>query len=352
MSNPGTETLKEGCKLDQDDAIALVYAEMNTPPPSNSSDEESDESDADEVEPNGVAHVNGIVPYTNGTEPRGTKRTASPVLPPSPISKPTSPLRKRIRLQPGWDPPEHIPDFLPPFPTTKPDNELPSLQSPQIKTEAEAALPTPGVNGRDRDLPVPPPQQLSTATSAADYLTPVPYSMSSLSTAPDSHLPDPITYTAPPLVTSALQLLPRKHEPPDILPSLLAAYHHVLTNPAPPEPSINPGRHRIALTSLNQAYTRPKWTAQDTLFANLAAPRPRVVSPAPTFPVFLGSALGKEDKHLVIPSTLRTLMVDETVLPLSHEPMSRIPDIAKAILPVRLNIMYILKISLTKTERP
>ena len=39
------ETLKEGRMIDQDDAIALVYAETNSPAPS---DEESDDSAEEE----------------------------------------------------------------------------------------------------------------------------------------------------------------------------------------------------------------------------------------------------------------------------------------------------------------
>lgn len=325
------DALTEGRKLDQDDAVPLVYAEMNTPAVT---DDESDGSD-DEVEKPEV-HLNGDIPLVNGTGPRGTKRAASPLLPISPISNPSSPSRKRPRLQPGWDPPPHIPDFLPPFPTNILDTEVNALQSPQIKTEAEATLPPPAsANGLERErLPTPPPQQLSTATSAADYLTPVPYNMSSLSTLPEGHLPDSNLRTVPTPASSALQLLPRKHEPPQIMPSILTAYHHVLTQKPPPEPSINPGRHRVALTMIDQSYTHPRWSAPDTLFANLSAARPRVVAPARAFAVFAGSAPGKEDKQLVIPSTLKTLVVDETILPLSHQPTSRMPDIARAILPV------------------
>lgn len=272
----------------------------------------------------------------NGIGPRGTKRVASPTLPLSPVSNQSSPSRKRIRLQRGWDPPSHVPDFLPPFPSSSSELEVNPLQSPQVKTEMEVILPpSSGAYDRERERqPTPPPQHLSMATSAADYLTPVPYNMSSLSSVSEAHLPEPSLRTASTSAGTALQLLPRKRDPPPIVQSIYTAYHHVLTQRPSSEPSTNTGRHRVALTMLDQAYARPRWTAPDTLFANLAASRPRIVSPAPTFPIFLGSALGREDKHLVIPSTLRTLMVDETVFPLSHQPTSRIPNIAQAILPV------------------
>ncbi|KAH8112115.1 hypothetical protein DFH11DRAFT_1609803 [Phellopilus nigrolimitatus] len=329
------DTLAEGRRLDQDDALALVYAQM--PEIGIVEGEESDEEVDEEMVENYTrdAHVNGDVVMPNG---KADVRMVTPTLPPSPISNPSSPSRKRARLA-NWNPPSHIPDFLPPYPmSSTADASPPPSPSPHIKTEAEMMLPPPlSATERERGrLPTPPPQQLSTATSAADYLTPVPYSMSSLSSVSPTHLPDRILCS--PLNTQsahAIQLQIRKHETPAVTPTLVTAYHHVLTHPPPPHPSTNPARHRVALAMLSQAYNAPRWTAADTLFANGAGPRPRVVAPAPTHPIPLSVGKAKDEQlQLMPPSTSRTVMVNETVVPLSHQPTSRIPDIARVILPL------------------
>ncbi|KAI5119342.1 hypothetical protein M0805_004019 [Coniferiporia weirii] len=321
------DALADGRRQENDDAIALVYAEMPTP------GSLTEEDDDEEVE----AHVNGDFAMPNGNG-KADVRMVTPTLPPSPISNPSSPARKRARLA-NWSPPSHIPDFLPPYPTSSTADVSPPLSpSPLIKAEAESMLPPPvSAPERERErLPTPPPQQLSTATSAADYLTPVPYNMSSLSSVPESHLSDwHNSRNVAPIHGHALQLQKRKHEPPAIMPSLVTAYHHILTHPPPSHPSTNPARHRVALAMLAQAYKAPRWSAADTLFANGAAPRPRVVAPAPAYPVSLSTGKGKDEPPPVMPaSTSRPVMVPETVVPLSHQPSSRIPDIARAILPL------------------
>ncbi|THH03167.1 hypothetical protein EW145_g6474 [Phellinidium pouzarii] len=303
------DSLAEGRRTERDDAIALVYGEI---PISNDSTYEKDEQDDEDYDVE--TQMNGDIPMMNG-HGKADARMTTPALPPSPISNPSSPSRKRKRLE-TWNPPSHIPDFLPPYPSISTDVSPPPSPSSQIKMETDVMLPPPTSVAERERLPAPPPQQLSTATSAADYLTPVPYSMSSLSAVPESHLSDRSILKS---VLSgsglALQLQKRKHEPPAIMPSLVTAYHHVLTRPPPQHPSSNPSRHH-------------------TLFANVAVPRPRVVAPAPTYPVSLATGKGKNGPAIMPASTSRTVMVPETVISLSHEPMSRIPEIARVILPL------------------
>jgi hypothetical protein len=66
--------------------------------------------------------------------PSRPERQPSPMLPPSPVSIPSSPSRKRPRTE--WNAPPHIPDFLPPFPVP---NEHPDPPSPE---NTPATLPT------------------------------------------------------------------------------------------------------------------------------------------------------------------------------------------------------------------
>ena len=287
----------------------------------------------------GTNDVNGDVSMTYD-DTRHDERMRSPVLPPSPVSRPVSPSRKRPRLA-TWNPPAHIPDFLPPFPTTVvtvngSSSRAPTPQ-PQIKQEAEAATPSSADMAADRDRDRIPttvmPQQLATAASAADYLTPVPYNMSSLSSAPEMHLPDRSLFRR--CITeagSSLQLQPRKHQVPEVDQALMGAYHHLLTNPSPRTPSTNPNRHRVALTLMAQAYLSPRWTSTDSLFGCVAPPRPRVVAPAPTYPILLASK--KDEQVPILPSASKTIAPPETVVPLTSQVRSRIPSISKATLPV------------------
>ncbi|OCB86061.1 hypothetical protein A7U60_g6959 [Sanghuangporus baumii] len=327
------ESSNEGRRMDYDDAMMLVYAELPEADMNGfSANEEDLDSEIDEEEEHYAKRkVNGDAARQNGSD-KGDGRMASPTLPPSPISNPSSPSRKRPRLS-TWDPPSHVPDFLPPYPmAAKGDTSLPS--SPQLKLEAETMLPPPSTGPERERVSAPLPQQLSTAASAADYLTPVPYNMSSLSSVPETHLPDQNAFKK--LLSGsghALQLQPRKHPTPDVTPALLGAYHHLLTNPPPPHPSMNPARHRVALAMLFQAYTTPRWSAPDTLFGIATAPKPRVVAPGPSFPVPIGSK-GKDEQPLPMPSSSsRPIVVNEAVVLPSFQPRSRIPDIAGTVLP-------------------
>ena len=333
--------------MDHDDAVTLIYREVPEISLNGhiSSDEDEDAEASEDEEYAVKREANGDVVMLNGSG-KAEVRLSSPALPPSPISNPSSPSRKRPRLS-NWNAPSYVPDFLPPYPTSI-TGESGQPESPLVKSESDAMPPPHSVLPERERLPTPLPQQLSTAASAADYLTPVPYNMSSLSSVSESHLPDKHAFRkASSSPGTALQLQPRKHATPEITPTLLGAYHHMLTNPPPPHPSTNPARHRVALAMLAQAYTKPRWTAPDTLFGSAAAPKPRVVASGPSYPVPISSK-GKDDQLPFIPySSSRPIIANEAVVLPSFQPKSRIPDITKAILPVCLSIRVFFSLVLT-----
>ncbi|EJD04905.1 uncharacterized protein FOMMEDRAFT_166651 [Fomitiporia mediterranea MF3/22] len=320
--------LNEGRRIEHDDAVALVYAEvpemeLNGHWSGGEDDAEASEDDEYDLRQkmNGdatmyEAEIDGI-------------RMASPVLPLSPISNPSSPSRKRPRLA-SWNPPSHIPEYLPPLPLAR-NGDVDHLPSPHVKSELEAdhsAFIT-GSGGSEEFQPLD-----TTSSSAADYLTPVQANSSNLASVPAAFLPERHNYKkALSGHSHALQLQPRKYPTPDKDPALYSAYHHLLTNPPSSYPSTNPARHRVALAMLYQAYSNPRWTAADTLFGSAAAPKPRVVAPGPSFPIPIGPK-GKEDQpSFMPPSSWRSIAANECVAPPSYQPRSRIPDITRAILP-------------------
>jgi len=264
-----------------------------------------------EVEP-----TNGHIQQNGKARPR----SVSPALPPSPISPPLSPARKRARTT-SWKSDSHIPEFLPPFPTSSPP------PSPRTQVERTPDVVQPEVQNR----PITPPPQLASSTTASDYLTPIPYSMSALALASEHHLPelpDASKLFAP---STAKRNLPATSQ------SLVHAYHYILTNPPPPQPTVNPLRHKVAMSLLTQMYTSPRWTSSDTLFGNTSPPRPRVVAPAPSFPLpnstVLESDKGKEKRQLLVPPPAsRSIVASETMLHLSAQPMSRIPEVLRQVL--------------------
>lgn len=308
----------------------MVYAELPSP--------SSSVKDEEEVEESFNISEEDINESPLSTLPNGKveedSRPTTPLLPPSPVSNPSMPSRKRARLV-TWDAPDHIPYFFPPYPTTS--TSPPS--SPAIKTEADQQP----LSANAHERAITPPPQISTSASTSDYLAPIPYSMSSLSSIREQHLPErPDVGNSAPLVVP----LKRKYELPVVSHSLTVAYHHVLTNP-PPTASANPLRHRVAMALLGQMYVNPKWTAADTLFSNLAAPRIRVLAPAPSYPVPLKDGLGTsssdKSKDVSLPllpaPTSRPVMVNEAITPLSNQATSRIHDIARAVLPVRVETL-------------
>jgi len=283
-----------------------------------------------------------IIEQSPEAEPSGSRvqmlDVPLPTFPPSPISNPSSPACKRART-PKWEPPTHVPDFLPPFPISKDDT---ALTPPEQPIPHELPLQRhPPVGKSDKALsPLP---QVSTSTSSSDYLTPVPYSQSSLSSLPAWHLPSPPSAAS----TSAIQPPASRLPIPQTQPALLGAYHHILTHPASRNMnSTNPSRHRIALSLLSQTETNSRWEPADTLFSISAPNAPRVSSMAPSHAVPLkpvstpapgtDSKVDKPDhdsNRLLLPSmSPHPITYTECITPLMSQQASRIPEVARAVL--------------------
>lgn len=306
--------------------------------PSMSDAEDEEEADLSESEMDWEENLRGADVSGPGSLATGLRPPSTPPLPLSPVSNPSSPARKRARIS-SWRPPEHIPDFLPPYPGCS------APPSPQLPRASE--LPIPHLVKVEK-APTPPPQ-LSASASTSDYLLPVPYSMSSLSSMPEWHLPKPPSPPpAAPLSpnSQSQQALQKNHPIPPTLPSLMAAYHHILTNKPPPNLPTNPARHKIAMSLLAQNYVNPRWSPPDTLFSSSSPAPPRIVAPSPSFPIPLKDVSlipqdakadkGKEKKPPLLPPPMpKPVSVNENITPFSSQPTSRIPDIARHLLPVR-----------------
>lgn len=325
-------SLKEGLRQDRDDAVPLVYAPLLETPPSSDDEFEAGESDTDMVVDEPIS--------TNLTSSKQELRL-SPMLPPSPVSIPSSPSRKRPRTE--WNAPAHVPDFLPPFPVPKEYSDPPSPEN------APAALPT-LLRTQEALAPLP---QVSTTTSSADYLTPVSYTSSSLSSTPVWHLPQP-----PPSFDLPSQ--PPRLATPQIQPSLLGAYHHILTNPPLSHGNAgNPARHRVALALLTQTESSPRWEPADTLFGLSSPNAPRVSIMPPSHPIAKQpptnasgdagklDAKAEEVAKIPLPSiTHYPVTAQQHVAPSMSTQTSRLPEVARSVLPVRSSLYRLLHVSL------
>jgi len=311
-------SLKEGLRQDGDDTVPLIYAPLPETPPSSDDEAGAGESDTEMV----------VVdePMSVDPTPSRPERQFSPMLPPSPVSIPPSPSRKRPRTE--WNAPAHIPDFLPPFPVPKEHSEPPSPEN------APAALPT-LLRTQEALSPLP---QVSTTTSSADYLTPVPYTSSSLSSTPMWHLPlPPASFDLP--------SQPPRLATPQIQPSLLGAYHHILTNPLPSHGNAgNPARHRVALALLAQTENNPRWEPADTLFGLSSPNAPRVSTIPPSHPVAkqpptnTSGDLGKQGEEMnkvPLPSISHLpVTAQEHIAPSMSTQSSRLQEVARSVIPV------------------
>lgn len=260
-------------------------------------------------------------------------RSTPPPLPLSPISNPANPHpRKRQRTE-TWNPPAHIPSFLPPFPS---DTPHPPVTPPPTDPSTNFGMSPLKVPGR---LPSPIPEL--PPSSAADYLTPTPYSSSSLSSQPGWHLPSK-PHNTPALPSAHIAL-------PQVQPALFGAYHYVLTHPPPPQvTAINPGRYKVALALVSQADASPRWEPASTLFASTAPNTPRVAPMPPSHPVPISQTSGKEAKdgkdkekskdteaEPKLPTAFpRPVGAVERIAPLISYQSTRIPGLARQLLPV------------------
>ncbi|KZT23044.1 hypothetical protein NEOLEDRAFT_1070346 [Neolentinus lepideus HHB14362 ss-1] len=261
--------------------------------------------------------------------PSSTRRATSPPLPLSPVSNPASPPPRKRQRTDKW--PDHIPDFFPPFPG---DLHTPS-RTPSPKPTAQF------VTNRPEPLPTPLTQPLA-PPSSSDYLTSVPYAESSISSVPEWHLPEPMSthgFQAP--ISKQFDL-----PTPQTQPSLLAAYHHILTHPPPPTSGGgNPGRHKVAMGLLTENQLHPRWDPPDTLFGSIQPCPPRVSVMMPSYAMPINAtptpADGKGDKtsdpnkeKKSLPSAPpKTVVPTERIAPMLSQQGSRIPELAKNILP-------------------
>ncbi|RDB23589.1 Serine/threonine-protein kinase STY46 [Hypsizygus marmoreus] len=336
--------LADGLRQDRDDTIPLVYA------PYTPLSDYSDDEDQMEEEEDGDADARHAVaadlmdidmpPPPRSTIPFGhipeAPRISTPPLPLSPVSNPSSPSRKRPRKA-SWQPPPHVPDFLPPFPTTEAPPSPILIQSPEPTQPLFEPPPVPTESVKIEKPPLTIGQTL-TSSSASDYLVQVPYSQSSLSGIAEWHLPS----QPPPPPSQTLQTRNSRLPTPQTEPALFSAYHHILTHPPPA--NLNPpslSRHKVAMALLAQTQTTPRWDPPDTLYSSVAPCAPRVATIGPTYPMAIGDSgsdsKGKvdgKDKDFKFPPTLpRPVSSSERLTPLVSQQSSRIPDLARNVLP-------------------
>lgn len=297
-----------------------MYAPLQETPPSSEEETEAEESDVNMV-------IDVEEPISTHPTPSRQERRPSLTLPLSPVSIPSSPSRKRPRTE--WNAPAHIPDFLPPFPIPKEYSVPPSPEN------TPAALPT---LLRTQETLVP---QVSTTTSSADYLTPVPYMSSSLSSTPVWHLPQTPT-------SFELPAQPPRLATPQIQPSLLGAYHHILTNPPSSHGNAgNPARHRVALALLSQTENSPRWEPADTLFGLSSPNAPRLSTMPPSHPIAKQpltnvsgdpgklDAKAEEISKIPLPSiSHHPVTAQQHIAPSMCIQGSRLPEVSRSVLPV------------------
>ncbi|KAJ8074824.1 hypothetical protein PM082_019149 [Marasmius tenuissimus] len=300
--------LNDGLRADRDDSLLLNYAPL---PPEYDSEEEEVSEEEDENE-------KGIDENDLSMEFVGQKRQ------PSPLASLSSPKRPRTL---AWDPPPHIPDFLPPFP--KPVDAVPP-SAPHSPRMPEPPLDPTTENSASNTATLPTQEIAAAATSSAasDYLVPVLYSDSSLSSVPEWHLP------TPPPRNSQSQPPQQRWPTPLTEPSLYGAFHHILTNEAPLTQQANPARHKVAMALLNLTQTQPRWDIPDTLYSNVATNQPRISAIGPTYPMFLNENPDKEKdkKDKIPPSMPRTVAASDRLSWSVAQQGSRIPELARHVL--------------------
>ena len=287
-------------------------------------------------------HVPPISQDVGGRQltPPPPRPPSTPPLPLSPVSNPTSPTRKRPRTE-SWRPPPYIPSFLPPFPAER----------SSLEPEPLSLLPSAEPSSSTQLLPskIEPAASLNRVSSSAnpaDYTTIVPYSLSNLASTPEWHLPSTLRESRAPVERPPTQLLI-----PQIQPSLLGAYHHILTHPPPANPNAaNPSRHRVAMVLLSQAQKNPHWEPADTLYGTTTPNAPTVAPPGPSYALPISSLDEKKekekedekDKKFNLPGAApRPIGTQERVVPLAGHQTSRIPELAREALSVRAFNSYL-----------
>jgi hypothetical protein len=333
------------------ESIPLVWAPLPESYLEDVEEEDEDEEDDGDIEMVDVTAAGDDsevhVPPIGGRQLTPARPPSTPPLPLSPVSNPTSPTRKRPRTE-SWKPPPHIPSFLPPFPAERSSPEPDFLPLPppgEPSSSSTQLLPS-------RVEPTAPLARVSSA-NPADYTTIVPYSLSNLASTPEWHLPS--TFRTTMTTTTTAETAPI----PQIQPSLLGAYHHILTHPPPANPNVaNPSRHRVAMVLLSQAEKNPHWEHADSLYASVApnAPTMAPVGPSYAIPLSVPAAAsaapdekgnnkdGKKkeddkDKRSNLPGAApRPIGTQERIVPLVSHQTSRIPELAREALSVRVSL--------------
>ncbi|KAJ7468545.1 hypothetical protein FB451DRAFT_1091994 [Mycena latifolia] len=221
-----------------------------------------------------------------------------------------APPPKRQRTL-DWD--GHIPDFLPPFPVVTDAVESPRAESPHpMPPPLQSAAPLV-------------PQLTATSTSAADYVLQVPYAESSLADVPEWHLPGapPHIPPRPPAPATTFTVSPEL--------ALYKAFHHILKNPQREIASSNPARHRVAMALLTHTQLVPRWELPDTMYAGSTPAPPRTWPIVPTFAVPIADPSPAMPRRF--PPTHRTVAAPDRLAPLVGSQGSRIPELARRVLP-------------------
>lgn len=153
----------------------------------------------------------------------------------------------------------------------------------------------------------------------------------------------------------AMDVTPTQLPIPQIQPSLLGAYHHILTHPPPANPNVaNPSRHRVAMVLLSQAEKNPHWEHADSLYATVAPNAPTVAPVGPSYAIPVSVAAAPEekdskdskkedekDKKSNLPGAApRPIGTQERIVPLVSHQTSRIPELAREALSVRVSHLY------------
>ncbi|KAJ3997272.1 hypothetical protein F5050DRAFT_1449376 [Lentinula boryana] len=323
--------LSDGLRADHGDVIPLHYAYVS-PESAQILDEDREEGAAEDQEEDISAADESSMAMNVDSFPNVRKRDSL-------LSDPLSPAQK-LHRNIDWNPPEYIPSFLPPFPSTYDHPSSPHLPRKAL-TEP---LPRPADNaGIDKPpSPIPPtastqsqqPQAIaSTSAAASDYLVQVPYSQSSISAVSEWHLPTALSSSA------SFSHPESRWATPAVEPSLIAAYHHILTHPPPPNasPMANPQRHKVAMALLALTQNASRWELPDTLFSTLSTNQPRVASIGPTYPVLIADhppAEGSKKGEFKFPATApRSVATTERISQLVSQQSSRIPELARHVLP-------------------
>ena len=346
-SSPRSASLASGLPVERE-SIPLIWAPLPDSYLEDVDEEDEDEDEEEEREDDvemmdvtiageGKSRVHippSISQDVAGRQLSPPRPPSTPPLPLSPVSNPTSPTRKRPRTE-SWRPPPHIPSFFPPFPVER---------SSSLEPEPLSLPPAPGEPSTSSTQllsskiePAASLTRVSSSANPADYTTIVPYSLSNLASTPEWHLPSTLRESRAPIDPLPPPQLPI----PQIQPSLLGAYHHILTHPPPPNPNLaNPSRHRVAMVLLRQAQKNPHWEPADSLYAATAPNSPTVAPVGPSYAIPISSSEDKKedekDKKLNLPGAApRPIGTQERIVPLASHQTSRIPELAREALSVR-----------------